>query len=42
MTKQEWHLKHGFDDEDMARIELVVRIFKGKVTKIVDMDMRIK
>lgn len=34
MTKQEFKLLHGFDDEDMAKIESIVKIFNAKITEI--------
>ena len=34
MTKSEWQAFYGFSDEDMRRIELVLRIFNGKIMRV--------
>lgn len=34
MTEQEFQLKYGFSDEDLAEIKVLCKLFKGKVTKI--------
>lgn len=34
MTKLEFQKLHGFSDEDMARIDDVVKIFGGKIIEI--------
>lgn len=34
MTKKEWQDFHGFDDEDMDRIDALVKIFNGKIISI--------
>lgn len=34
MNKQEWQIFHGFSDEDMERIELLVKTVNGKITEI--------
>ena len=34
MTKREFAELHGFDEEDMERIDNLVRIFGGKIIEI--------
>jgi len=36
MTKREWQLHNGFTDEDMNKIETLLKLFNGKITKILD------
>lgn len=34
MTKREFQELHGFTDEDMERIDSLVKLFDGKITEI--------
>ena len=34
MNKKEWQRFYGFDDEDMARIEMILNIFNGKIISV--------
>lgn len=34
MNKQEWQISHGFTDEEMEDIDLLLKIFNGKINKI--------
>jgi len=36
MNKQNWQLYHGFDDQDMAFIELCLKEFNGSIVSIKD------
>lgn len=36
MLKQDWQKLHGFDDEEMQRIENALTMFNGRITKIKD------
>ncbi len=35
MTREEWMNFHGFDEEDMERIEHLVKVADGKIVQIV-------
>lgn len=34
MTKEEWRVFHGFDEEEMERIDLLVKLTGGTITAI--------
>ena len=36
MNKKEWQLHNGFTDEEMNKIETLLKLFNGKITKILD------
>ena len=36
MTKNEFQQFYNFDDETMALLELLLKLFKGKIIKILD------
>ncbi len=35
MDKVSWQAHYGFDENTMIRIELALKIFKGKIVKII-------
>lgn len=34
MNRKEWQKHYGFNDKSMADIDLVLKFFNGKITKI--------
>jgi hypothetical protein len=36
MTKKEWQIKHGFDDDDMDKITELFRVFGKEDLRITD------
>lgn len=36
MKKKEWQLKHKLTDNEMERIEFILKLFKGKIVKVID------
>lgn len=36
MKKEEFQKLHGFSDADMIKIEFILKIFKGKITAILN------